>query len=394
MSDTLQHFLGGLRPEALGAPFSGIVEVANHGRDKPGLIPLWIGEGDMPTPAFISDAATRSLAAGETFYTWQRGIPDLRAALSVYMSRLYGRPLDAERFFVTGSGMQALQIVTRIGAGAGDEVIMPTPAWPNFGAALSVAGATPVGVPLRFGNAGWTLDLDALAAAVTPRTKAIVINSPANPTGWTATRDELVAILALARDRGLWLIADEIYGRFVYEEGVSRAPSFHDIMEEDDRILFVQTFSKNWCMTGWRIGWIEAPPALGDVIENLVQYATSGVPVFVQRAAIAALEQGEGFVAHQIARARRGRDIVCDALAATGRARFVKPDGAFYLFFGIEGERDARKAAIRLVDEANVGLAPGTAFGPEGEGFFRLCFARKHEDLEEASRRIAAWLTR
>ncbi len=379
-----------LRPEALGAPVSGIVDVVNHGRTKPGLIPLWVGEGDMPTPAFIADAATRSLAAGETFYTWQRGIPELRAALSAYMSRVYGKPLPPEKFFVTGSGMQSVQIATRIVAGQGDEVIVPTPAWPNFSAALGIAGAKAVEVPMQFGNAGWTLDIERLAAAVTERSKAIVINSPSNPAGWTATKAELAAILDLARSKNLWIIADEIYGRFVYEG--ERAASFHDVMDENDRVLFVQTFSKNWCMTGWRVGWLEAPAALGDMIENLIQYSTSGVPVFVQRAAIAALEQGESFIAHQISRARKGRDIVCDALAATGRARFAKPEGAFYLFFGVDGMKNAHEAAIRLVDEANVGLAPGTAFGGSGEGFLRLCFARKHEDLTEASARIAEWL--
>jgi len=380
--------LSSLRREAREAPASGIVDVVNHGRTRPGLIPLWVGEGDMPTPAFIAEAATRSLAAGETFYTWQRGIPELREALARYISRLYGKPYAAERFYVTGSGMQALQIAVRMLVGSGDEVVLPTPAWPNFEAAIGIAGAKAVPVPMQLSNAGWTLDLDRLAGAITPATRVICINSPANPTGWTATREELAAILALARRHGLWIIADEIYGRFVYD-GAERAPSFRDVMEDDDRIVFVQTFSKNWAMTGWRVGWLEAPPALGDVIENLIQYATSGVAVFIQRACVAALYHGEGFVAHQIARAKAGRDIVCRGLAATGRVRFAEPAGAFYLFFSVDGEDDTRRLAIRLVDEANVGLAPGSAFGAGGERFLRLCFARKAEDLEEAVARLA-----
>ncbi|APF38604.1 aspartate aminotransferase [Chelatococcus daeguensis] len=384
--------LSSLRREAREAPASGIVDVVNHGRTRPGLIPLWVGEGDMSTPAFIAEAATRSLVAGETFYTWQRGIPELREALARYISRLYGKTYEAERFYVTGSGMQALQIAVRMLVGSGDEVVVPTPAWPNFGAAIGIAGATPVPVPMQLSNAGWTLDLDRLAGAITPATRVICVNSPANPTGWTASREELAAILALARRHGLWIIADEIYGRFVYD-GSERAPSFRDVMDAEDRIVFVQTFSKNWAMTGWRVGWLEAPPALGDVIENLIQYATSGVAVFIQRACIAALDQGEGFIAHQIARARAGRDIVCRGLSATGRVRFAEPAGAFYLFFSVDGEDDTRRLAIRLVDEANVGLAPGTAFGAGGERFLRLCFARKAEDLEEAVARLARALT-
>jgi aspartate/methionine/tyrosine aminotransferase len=345
----------------------------------------------MPTPAFICEAATRSLAAGETFYTYQRGIPELRQAIAGYISRLYGRPADPERFFVTSGGMPALMMAVRMVAGNGDEIVIPTPAWPNFEGAITVAGARPVGVPMNRDASGWSLDIGRLAEAVTPRTRAIAINSPANPTGWTATEADLRAVLELARQRGLWIIADEIYGRFVFDPaltvGNGRAPSFRDVMSEEDRILFVQTFSKNWAMTGWRLGWLEAPPALGQIIENLVQYSTSGTPVFIQRAGVAAIEQGEGFVARQIARARQGRDVV-GRLVETGRVDLPPPSGAFYAFVKIPGADDSRNLAIRFVDEANVGLAPGSAFGQGGEGCLRLCFARKAEDLEEAVRRM------
>jgi len=384
-----------LRPEAALAPASGIVEVANYGRQRPGMIPLWVGEGDLSTPGFICEAATRSLAAGETFYTWQRGIPDLRQALARYHERLFGQPSDPERFFVTVGGMHATQTAIRLVAGMGDEVLIPTPSWPNFAGALAVAGARPVGVPMTPGAQGFRLDLGRLADAVTPRTRAVVINSPANPTGWTASRDELRDILELARKHRLWIIADEIYGRFAFDPALTtegRTPSFRDVMTDEDQVLFVQTFSKNWAMTGWRVGWLEAPAALGDVIENLIQYSTSGVPVFVQRAAIAALEQGESFVAHQISRARKGREIVCEGLAATGRVELPPPPGAFYAFFRVSGATDSRALAMRLVDEANVGLAPGSAFGEGLDGYLRLCFARKGDDLTEAVRRLSAAL--
>jgi aspartate/methionine/tyrosine aminotransferase len=333
------------------------------------------------------------LQAGETFYTWQRGIPELREALARYHEKQFGRAFPDEHFYVTGSGMQAIQIAISAVAGAGDEVIVPTPAWPNFSAALGVAGAAPVCIPIALQGERWTLDLDRLKDAVTGHTRAIFVNSPANPTGWTARRDELSDILALARARGLWIIADETYSRFVFDgEPGGRAASFYDLMDEDDRILFVNTFSKNWAMTGWRVGWIGAPPALGAVIENLIQYSTSGVAAFMQRAGVAALTEGEGFVEAQVARAAEGRRIVCEGLGRSNRARFAWPDGAFYLFFAVEGEPDTARLGLRLVDEANIGLAPGTAFGPGGEGFLRLCFARNAENLEEATRRLRAWL--
>jgi aspartate/methionine/tyrosine aminotransferase len=379
-----------LRSEARLAPESGIVAVANYGRGREGLIPLWVGEGDLPTPEFISQAATRGLAAGETFYTWQRGIPDLRGALARYHVRHFGKAFAPEEFMVTGGGMQAIQLALQATAGAGDEVIYLSPAWPNFPGAAGVAGAKPVAVTLDQAGNGWVCDVSKLEAAITGRTRAIFINSPSNPTGWTADIDTLKAILELARRRNLWIIADEIYALFHY--GGARAPSFMDIMDAEDRILFVNTFSKNWAMTGWRIGWLRVHPALQQVFENLIQYSTSGVAQFMQRGAVAALDEGAEFLMAQIERARQARDIVCGILGETGRARFSVPQGAFYLFFSVDGITDSRTAAFEIVDRANVGLAPGSAFGEGGEAYFRLCFHRRLDQVEEAANRLAGWI--
>ena len=383
-----------IRPTMRDVATSGIVEVFDYGRGRQGLIPLWVGEGDLPTPPFIAEAAKASLDRGETFYTAQAGVPELRAAIAAYMTRVYGaapggRPFSPKNFFVTIGGMQAIEIATRLIVGPGEEALVPTPAWPNFVGALEISGARAVPVRLDKGTR-WSLDPAKLEKAVTPLTRLIFLDTPANPTGFIATREEIAETLAIARRHGLWIVADEIYGRITYD-GV-RAPSFHDVMAPDDKILFVQTLSKNWAMTGFRIGWLEAPRELGPVIENLVQYTSSGVPVFNQRAATAALEQGEAFLAGQIERWRRSRDILCEGLARTGRVRFFEPEAAFYLFCSIDGYPDSRALAFRLIDEAGVGAAPGGAFGPGGEGHLRLCFARDPEQIAEAAHRMARWL--
>jgi aspartate/methionine/tyrosine aminotransferase len=321
---------------------------------------------------------------------WQKGIPELREALARYYARHFGRPFAVDDFIATSSGMHSIQLAIHATAGSGDEVVYLSPAWPNFAAAAGIAGARPVPVTLDRSDNGWSCDVAKISDAITARTRAIFVNSPSNPTGWTADHETLRAILDLARKHGLWIIADEIYSLFHYDGG--RAPSFLDISSEEDHILYVNSFSKNWAMTGWRIGWIKAHPSLQQVLENLIQYSSSGVAQFMQRGAVAALDEGDGFIARQVEQARRARDLLGSVLGGVERVRFVAPRGALHLFFSIDGMSDSRKAAFDIVDSAGVGLAPGTAFGPGGEECLRLCFHRRLDHVEEAAGRLAQWV--
>jgi aspartate/methionine/tyrosine aminotransferase len=378
---------------AQAEPDSGIVNVAMYGMGRPGIIPFWSGEGNLPTPEAFCRPVVESLRKGETFYTWQRGVPELRQALADYHSRHFDRPFSHENFCVTGGGMQAIQIAIQMLAGDGDEVIIPTPAWPNYAGPLRIQGTMPVEVPMRFHDAAWSLDLDRLFAAAGPRTRAICINSPSNPLGWCASRDDLVAIRDFARSKGLWIIADEVYARFYYgSDGAPRAPSFLDVCDTEEQLVLCNTFSKNWAMTGWRQGWIQTPKALAPVVERLIQYNTSGSPVFLQRGCTAALTEGDSFVDAQVAVARKNRDLVSSILAPLNRLQFQKPDGAFYFFFRIDGMTDSLTTARRLVDEANVGFAPGAAFGAAGEGFLRMCYLKDEDKIVEGLERFKHWL--
>ncbi len=383
MPDSL---LDSIRPEIKALPESGIVELVNYAREKKGLIGLWVGEGDRPTPQFIADAAAEALRGGQTFYTYQRGIPRLRQALADYLKRSYGTDIAPERTFITVGGMQAIKETVQMLIGPGDEVIVPSPCWPNIDAAIQIMGGAVKPVPLTFGNRGWTLDVERVMAACGPRTKALFVNSPGNPTGYMMTREEQQALLDFARTRGLWIVADEVYGRLVYDR--KAAPSFLEIAHPDERVVVVNTFSKNWAMTGWRMGWVVASTQLGQVYENLVQYNTSGVPTFLQYGAATALEQGDAFLAEQVERCRQARDMVTETFSRLPRVRYAPPAGAFYAFFSVDGEPDARKLAFRIVDEANVGLAPGSAFGPGAPNFLRLCFACSLDTLREGLRRL------
>ena len=385
--------LSRLTRQARDEPDSGIVRAAMYGFSRPGIIPLWSGEGNVPTPELFSQAAIDSLLKGETFYTWQRGIPELREALARYHECQFGRAFSHENFFVTSGGMEAIQTVIQMVAGEGDEIIIPTPAWPNYAGPLRIQGSVPVEVPMHFTNGRWTLDLDRLFDAITPRTKAISLNSPSNPVGWTATREELVTVRDQCRKRGLWIFGDEVYSRFYYgEAGETRAPSFLDICDDGEMLLLANTFSKNWAMTGWRVGWLQAPKILASAIERIIQYNSSGTPAFLQRGCVAALDLGEDFIMAQVAKARANRDMVARLLGQMPGVRFENPRGAFYTFFAIDGMTDSTATTLRIIDEANVGFAPGATFGPGGEGHLRMCFLRDPGKIEEALGRFHGWL--
>lgn len=374
-------------------PDSGIVNVAMHGMGRPDILALWSGEGNLPTPEEFCRPAIESLLKGETFYTWQRGIPDLREALARYHTRHYGREFSFENFLVTGGGMQAIQNAIQMIAGDGDEIIIPSPAWPNYAGPMRIQGTIPIEVPMLFANGKWSLDLDRLFAAISPRTKAICINSPSNPIGWTASLADLTAIRDFARKHGIWILADEVYARFYFAaDGAKRAPSFLDVCDTEERLILCNTFSKNWAMTGWRQGWVQAPKSMAPVLERLIQYNTSGSPVFLQRGCAFALDHGDGFVDAQVATARRNRDIAVEVLRLHPQLRFQIPDGAFYMFFAIDGMKDSLRTAKRIVDEANVGFAPGAAFGVAGEGFLRMCYLKDEAKLQAGLVRLGNWL--
>ena len=368
-------------------PVSRIAEVSALGMGDPAVIPLWYGEGDLPTPAFIGAAATAALQAGHTFYTYKAGLPELRGAIADYLTGLYGRPVGAERILVSSSGMTALMLTAQALIDEGDNLVIVAPVWPNIAAAVTVMGGEPRLVSLdRQPGGGWRLDLERLFAACDSRTRGIFVNSPSNPAGWILPAEEIAALLAFARRSGLWLVADEVYGRIVY--GNRAAPSFLDQAEPEDRLIVVNSFSKNWAMTGWRLGWITAPTDLLPQLEKLVEFNTSGSPTFLQHAGIVAIRDGEKFIESFVARCRAARDVAIDGLTACRRVEVARPEGAFYAFFRVDGMMDSLAFAKEALRHTKVGLAPGSAFGPMGEGFIRLCFARDPRQVGEAIERL------
>jgi aspartate/methionine/tyrosine aminotransferase len=369
---------------------SQIREVANAGLSDPGVLPFWFGEPDEVTPQFIRDEAAASLARGETFYTQNFGIAELRDAIAAYVTRLH-RATDVDSIAVTASGMSALMLAVEALVAPGDRVVVVTPLWPNLTEIPKILSAQVVTVPLDFGPRGWTLDLDRLLAALTPATRVLMINSPNNPTGWTLTRAEQQAILAHCRRHGIWIVADDVYERLHYADD-GCAPSFLEWADPDERVLSTNSFSKAWSMTGWRLGWIVAPRPLMNDIGKLIEYNTSCSPVFVQRAGVVAIERGEPVILRTLARFRAARDYLVGALGALPGIEVAPPAGAMYAFFKVAGLTDSLSFCKELVREARLGLAPGSAFGPEGEGFVRWCFASDTERLADGIARLSRFL--
>ncbi|MHA1566245.1 MAG: pyridoxal phosphate-dependent aminotransferase [Alphaproteobacteria bacterium] len=384
--------MGGSRPGRLMRPAvtmlrdSLIRRIAEEGMGLDDVIPLWFGEGDDPTPDFIRDAAVASLRAGQTQYTANRGIEPLREQLAGYMSNLHGRPIDVSQITVTASGMAAIMVAMELLLEKGDNMVVVTPVWPNCIETAHIMGAATRLAPLVLEDGGWRLDLDGLVALIDEDTRAVFVNSPGNPTGWVMDREQQQALLDVCRRRGVTIVADEVYERLSYES--DRAPSFLDIADVEDRLIVVNSFSKSWSMTGWRLGWMTHAPALGSALAMLQEYNIAAPTTFVQHAGITALRDGEPYVADIVGRYRRNRDIVYDRMATWPRIKMARPSAAFYGFFAVDGVSDSYALARELLHERKVGLAPGAAFGPAGEGYMRLCFASTPETLNKALDRL------
>ncbi len=382
--------MAAFRPEIESFEQNGITRTAFARLHDHCVMPLWFGEGDEVTPDFICEAAKASLDQGHTFYTHTRGRTTLRAALKRYLDHLYGLDIHPDRISVPGSAMLGVNISAQMAVSKGDHVLVASPVWPNIEAVFRVIGAEVEHVRQHKSEEGWNLPADDLIAKVQEGTRAIFINSPCNPTGWVMPRSEQIRLLEFCRTRDVLIIADEVYHRCTFDAPV--APSFLEIADEDDPVIVVNSFSKAWAMTGWRIGWVVAPKRLGLQWASLSECFNTGANVFAQAGATAALEQGEDFVKAQQLKFAKGRELVSAAFRGHPQLEYIEPKGAFYAFPRVLGLEDDTAFVEALRDEMHVGLAPGYTFGPDNQSHFRICFARRHDELKTALERILAYL--
>ena len=385
-----------IRPAIENLEPNGIGLVAMMGLGEPDLIPLWFGESDLVTPAFIRDAAKKALDDGKTFYSASRGILPLREAIRDFHKRTVGADVGLERISMPGAATLAVVTALQILAEPGDNVVVVSPIWPSIFQAAQMIGAE-----VRFARLdddwsasppSWHLDLEKMFSLCDARTKAIFIASPGNPTGWVMTREEQQAVLHFARKRGIGIISDEVYGTLMLD-GSKHAPSFLEIAVPDDNVFVINSFSKAWAMTGWRIGWLVHPARLEDQLGVITIVNNTGPISFVQYGALAALSpQGDAFRAEMLKRCRTGRDVVQQFIDGQNRIRWIRPEGAFYGFLHMDGLTDSLEFARTLVKSGRVGVAPGSAFGPagssHGDSFVRICFAQDPALLGEGLARI------
>jgi aspartate/methionine/tyrosine aminotransferase len=384
-----------LAASALRVPHSRIRELAEIAMGMDGVLKLYFGESNLPTPEYIKRAAQKAMADGFTFYTENAGLPSLRKALARYYQELQGVELDPSgEIVITASGVQALNVGIRCVLDPGDEALVLTPAWPNGASNVAMFNATAVEIAHPLVGDRYQIDFGALEAAVTPRTRMLLYTSPSNPLGWVATVDEQRQLLEFARRHNLWLMADEVYERLNYTgpKPTTPAPSILKLATRDDAVIVVQSFSKMYCMTGWRLGWLVSRRDLCARATQLNEFIISHAPSFAQRAAETALLWGENQLAEMLVRLRENRDFCLAALAKMPRVTVPKPDGAFYLFPKIAGVTDSFDFCKRLLMDTHVGLAPGVAFGAGGEGSVRICYAAEKQIVQEAMARLALFL--
>ena len=393
-----------MRQAVLNLEESMIRQVANAGMARSDVLKFWFGESDEVTPALIRDAAIASLQQGETFYTHNLGLPELRNAIAAYTNglRIAGAALvSSERIAVTSGGVNALMLAVQALVDSGDEVVAVTPVWPNLTAQPAIMGALVKCVSLKPVAGQWQLDMTELLAAITTKTKLLIVNAPNNPTGWTLTRGEQEAILAHCRHTGTWILADEVYERLYFEPTPNgAAPSFLDIATPEDRLVVAHSFSKSFLMTGWRLGWLVMPPVMTPHMGKLVEFNTSCAPVFTQRAALVAIERTADITPRVVAHLKACRDTLVPLLQAVPGVQVAAAKGGMYAFFRLQDQArfgDSLNTAKRLVVEAGLGLAPGNAFmvnpGPEAQGWLRWCFASQDMGrLTQGVGRLERWL--
>jgi aspartate/methionine/tyrosine aminotransferase len=376
-------------------PHSRIRELADIAMSMDGVLRLYFGESNLPTPDYIKQAAIRALRDGYTFYTENAGLASLRRAIAENYRRLHAVELDAtSEIVVTASGVQALNVGIRCALDPGDQALVLTPAWPNGSSSVMLANAAAVQVPHPLWGERYRVDFDALQAAVSPRTRLLVYTSPSNPLGWVATVEDQRRLLDFARRHDLWLLADEVYDRLYYAGARlgDPVPSILRMATRDDAVMVVHSFSKSYCMTGWRVGWLVARRDLAAKATQLNEFIISHAPSFAQKAGETALAEGEGPLVEMLERLKRNRDLCLDALSGIPGVTVPKPEGAFYLFPRIQGLDDSFAFCRRLLEETRVGLAPGVAFGAGGEGSVRICYAAERSILEPAMERLTKFL--
>jgi aspartate/methionine/tyrosine aminotransferase len=376
-------------------PHSRIRELAEIAMSMDGVLRLYFGESNVPTPDYIKQAAQRAMEQGFTFYTENAGMPSTRRALADYYRRIQGVELDpASEIVVTVSGVQALNVGIRCVLDPGDEALVLTPVWPNGTSIVMMANATVHQIPHPLCGERYRVDFDALEAAVTPRTRLLLYTSPSNPLGWVATAEEQDGLLDFARRHDLWLMADEVYDRLYYAGARlgDPVPSILRKATRDDAVLVAHSFSKSYCMTGWRLGYLIARRDLAAKATQLNEFIVSHAPSFTQKAGETALAEGEGELLRMLSRLEENRELCLEALGGLSGITVPRPDGAFYLFPRIDGLTDSFGFCKRLLEETRVGLAPGVAFGAGGEGSVRICYAAEKSILEPAMERFARFL--
>ena len=382
------------RPRIQALSASLIREVANAAMSREGILPFWFGESDQSTPAYIREAAVASLHKGETFYTENLGRAYLREQVSAYLTDLHQTRIGTDRIAMTSSGDSALMLASQLIVEPGDHVVLVTPLWPNLVEMPKIMGAEVTCVPLEVREGRWTLPLEKVLAALSPNTRMLCVNSPNNPTGWTISRDEQRILFEHCRRHGIWILSDDVYERLIYRDGLRAAPSFLTLAEADDRVIGVNSFSKAWRMTGWRVGWMVVPPSVLAHLACLIEYNTSCIPEFVQRAATVAMRQGEPHVASLRSELIAARQYLINGLRALPGIEVPESDGAMYVFLRVAGHKDSLQLAKLLVEKVGLGLAPGRAFGPEGEGWLRWCYSADLQKLHLGLERLAAFLAR